>query len=87
MERKRENKKNKKDRQQIRQAIAKHYNVDECTTKMLQLERQGKVSATSRVNKRQPETNFDFLNFYCQDFEHTWKISLIALLSSKERYL
>ncbi|PAV59925.1 hypothetical protein WR25_17385 [Diploscapter pachys] len=40
LERKRENKKNKKDRQQIRQAIAKHYNVDECTTKMLQLERQ-----------------------------------------------
>ncbi|VDO96697.1 unnamed protein product [Heligmosomoides polygyrus] len=40
LERKRENKKNKRDRQQIRQTIAKCYDVDESTSKMLAIERQ-----------------------------------------------
>uniref|UniRef100_A0A1I7XQH2 WW domain-binding protein 11 n=1 Tax=Heterorhabditis bacteriophora TaxID=37862 RepID=A0A1I7XQH2_HETBA len=40
LERKRENKKNKRDRQQIRQTIAKCCDVDECTRKMLAIERQ-----------------------------------------------
>ncbi|KAK6045044.1 hypothetical protein COOONC_17450, partial [Cooperia oncophora] len=40
LERRRENKKNKRDRQQIRQTIAKCYDVDESTSKMLAIERQ-----------------------------------------------
>nr|CDJ83153.1 WW domain-binding protein 11 [Haemonchus contortus] len=40
LERRRENKKNKRDRQQIRQTIAKCYDVDDSTSKMLAIERQ-----------------------------------------------
>lgn len=40
MDRKKENKRNKKDRQQIRQAMAKYCNLDETTSKLLALERQ-----------------------------------------------
>uniref|UniRef100_A0A8R1HQS1 Wbp11/ELF5/Saf1 N-terminal domain-containing protein n=1 Tax=Caenorhabditis japonica TaxID=281687 RepID=A0A8R1HQS1_CAEJA len=40
MDRKKENKRNKKDRQQIRQAMAKYCNLDETTSKLLVLERQ-----------------------------------------------
>ncbi|CAL2031887.1 unnamed protein product [Caenorhabditis brenneri] len=40
MDRKKENKRNKRDRQQIRQAMAKFCNLDETTAKLLVLERQ-----------------------------------------------
>ncbi|VDM79520.1 unnamed protein product, partial [Strongylus vulgaris] len=66
LERRRENKKNKRDRQQIRQTIAKCYDVDDSTTKMLAIERQilglDKPQFHIDVLKKKQRTIMDMVN-------------------------
>ncbi|EPB79785.1 hypothetical protein ANCCEY_01159 [Ancylostoma ceylanicum] len=66
LERRRENKKNKRDRQQIRQTIAKCYDVDDSTSKMLAIERQilglDKPQFHIDVLKKKQRTIMDMVN-------------------------
>lgn len=51
MDRKKENKRNKRDRQQIRQAMAKYCNLEETTSKLLVLERQSELFKHKPIKK------------------------------------